>query len=354
MKPQTKIRAVAKALPPFHRPTEEILPLVEQWLSGQEERFRQKVLRLFRYAEVDHRYSIMSPEEVFTETSFEDKNRLYAERMTDLAESALKEALYKAGLEPGDLDLIITTSCTGIMIPSVDAHLVNRLRLRRDILRLPVTEMGCGGGTSALIYAQEMLRHEGARHAAVIALESPTSTFQLQDFSMTNMVSAALFGDGVACAILGPAPDTLAPSIVHSGMYHFYDDPHMMGFHLRNSGLQMILDPAVPEKIEAQLDDILSPFLAEQELNLADIQHFIFHPGGKKIVRLVEEKLAAVGGQINHTKAVLRRYGNMSSATVLYVLQEFLEKENTQTEDYGLMLSFGPGFSAQRLLLQWH
>ena len=348
-----KIIAAAKALPAYSRTTEEILPLVEQWLEGQPKRLKQKVLRLFKYAQVDKRYSIMSPEEVFTQTSFEDKNNLYAKRMTNLAEEALQRALQKANLQPDQLDYIITTSCTGIMIPSVDAYLINRLRLRQDIVRLPVTEMGCAGGTSALIYASELLKANAGKRAAVIALESPTSTFQLEDYSMTNMVSAAIFGDGAACTILGPDPQQLKPVIQNSGMYHFYDEPDMMGFHLRNSGLQMILDPSVPQKIEEHLDAILLPFLAQSGLSLEDITHFIFHPGGKKIVQIVEDKLQSVGGHIDQTKAVLRHYGNMSSVTVLYVLEEFLEKVATQENDYGLMLSFGPGFSAQRLLLQW-
>lgn len=353
MKNITKIIATAKALPAYSRPTAEILPLVEQWLEGQPERLKEKVLRIFKYAQVDRRYSIMSPEEVFTQTSFEDKNNLYAERMTDLAEKALSRALEKANLQPDQLDYIITTSCTGIMIPSVDAYLINRLHLRQDIVRLPVTEMGCAGGTSALIYASELLKANEGKRAAVIAMESPTSTFQLDDYSMTNMVSAAIFGDGAACTILGPDPQHVKPVIQRSGMYHFYNEPHMMGFNLRNSGLQMILDPSVPEKIERELDAILNPFLAQSGLNLEDIAHFIFHPGGKKIVQLVEDRLRPVGGNIDETKAVLREYGNMSSATVLYVLEEFLEKVATAKSEYGLMLSFGPGFSAQRLLLQW-
>lgn len=355
MNKPAKILASAKALPPYSRTTDEILPLVENWLAGQPERFRQKVMRIFRYAQVDRRYSIMAPEEVFTETSFEAKNDSYASCMTDLAEEALRKALVKANLAATDVDYIITTSCTGIMIPSVDAFLINRLRMRDDVLRLPVTEMGCAAGTSALIYASELLRAQPGKTAAVIALESPTSTLQHRDFSMTNMVSAAIFGDGVACTILGPAGDRpgALPEIVDSGMYHFYDEPGMMGYRLRNTGLQIVLDPAVPDKIEEHFDALMTPFLERNDMTLRDIEHFIFHPGGKKIVKMVEELLHPHGKNIDATKEVLRRYGNMSSATVLYVLEEYLESIPTAPGQWGLMLSFGPGFSAQRLLLRW-
>ncbi|MFZ6050455.1 type III polyketide synthase [Halocola ammonii] len=349
----TKILSTAKALPQYTRTTEEILPFVESWLSDQPKRFRDKVLRIFKYAQVDKRYSIMSPEEVFTQTSFEEKNNLYSERMTDLAEDALRKALAKAELKPTDIDYIITVSCTGIMIPSVDAFLINRLKMKQDIMRLPVTEMGCAAGTSALMYAHDLLKSQPDKRAAVIALESPTSTFQLDDYSMTNMVSAAIFGDGAACTILGPDDKKLLPRIVDRAMYHFFDESRMMGFDLKNSGLKMVLDPSVPEKIEEHFDRILLPFLERNDLKVDDVEHFIFHPGGKKIVKMVEELLHARGKHIDVTREVLRVYGNMSSATVLYVLEEYLENVKVKKDDYGLMLSFGPGFSAQRLLLKW-
>ena len=321
-------------------------------MEGQEKRFQEKVLRIFKYAQVDKRYSIMSPEEVFTRTSFEEKNALYSERMTELAEEALTKALDQAGLQPHQIDYIITTSCTGIMIPSVDAYLINRLKMRQDIIRLPVTEMGCAGGTSALIYAHNLLQAQAVKRAAIIALESPTTTFQHTDFSMTNVVSAAIFGDGVACTLLGPDDEKVLPVIRDAGMYHFFDELHMMGFKLTNNGLQMVLDPTVPEKIEEHFESILFPFLHRNNLQIEDVEHFIFHPGGKKIVKMVEELLHTLGKNIDVTREVLRLYGNMSSATVLYVLEEYLHR-SIPKGDKGLMLSFGPGFSAQRLLLEW-
>ena len=347
-----KILAAAKALPPHSRTTEEILPFIDRWLNGSDQRTRDKVHRLFKYAQVDRRYSIMSPEEVFTQTSFAAKNDIFIERMTDLAEEALLKAVERAGIASSRIDYIITTSCTGIMIPSVDAHLINRLRLKQDIVRLPVTEMGCAAGVSALIYAHEMLRHNPDKTVAVIAMESPTATLQHSDLSMTNMVSAAIFGDGVSCAILGPGEGKVLPVIRDTGMFHFYDELRMMGFDLTDTGLKMVLDPAVPEKIRQNFDDIITPFLDRNNLEIGDIDHFIFHPGGKKIVEMVESLLHARDKNIDITRDVLRRYGNMSSATVLYVLEEYLEKDISAGEK-GIMLSFGPGFSAQRILLEW-
>jgi predicted naringenin-chalcone synthase len=347
-----KIKTVTTQLPKYSRTTEEIIPFLDAWLEGQDPRFIRKVKKIFEGAAVDKRYSIMDPIEVFTKTSFEERNDIYVREVIDLGEKVLEKALQKAQWNPEDLDYIITVSCTGIMIPSLDAYLINKLKLRQDIVRLPVTEMGCAAGISGIIYAKNFLQANPGKRAAVIAVESPTATFQLDDFSMANIVSAAIFGDGAACVLLSSNEDDEGPEILAEEMYHFYDNIHMMGFKLTNSGLQMILDIEVPEAIAFHFPNIIHPFLAKNNLKIEDIDHLIFHPGGKKIVQTVENLFSDLGKNIEDTKEVLRLYGNMSSATVLYVLERFMEN-SPKKGSKGLMLSFGPGFSAQRVLLQF-
>ena len=168
---------------------------------------------------------------------------------------------------------------------------------------------------------------------------------------MVNIVSAAIFGDGAASVILSSYEEE-GPEIIDEAMYHFYDAEHMMGFKLRNTGLQMVLDKSVPETIAAHFPQIINPFLERNNLEMEDVDHLIFHPGGKKIVQTVEGLFGKLGKNIEDTKEVLRLYGNMSSATVLYVLERFMDKKLPRG-DLGLMLSFGPGFTAQRILLKW-
>jgi len=347
-----RITSVAKQLPPYTRDTKDILPYVEFWLEGQEERFKRKVLKIFENAAVDRRYSIMDAEEVFLRTSFEEKNDIYTRESIKLAEASLIKALDKASLKAGDIDYIITVSCTGIMIPSLDAYLINRLNMKQDIVRLPVTEMGCAAGISGILYAKNFLKSNPNKRAAVIAVESPTATFQLDDYSMVNIVSAAIFGDGCASVILSSYENEDGPEVLDEAMYHFYQAEHMMGFKLRNTGLQMVLDQSVPQTIADHFPKIVHPFLEKNGLSIGEINHLVFHPGGKKIVQTVEELFGELGKNIDDTKEVLRLYGNMSSATVLYVLERFMDRE-ISPGDYGLMLSFGPGFSAQRILLKW-
>ena len=178
------------------------------------------------------------------------------------------------------------------------------------------------------------------------------ATFQQHDFSMVNIVSAAIFGDGAACVLMSSAEEDHGPSILDEAMYHFYDATHMMGFKMVNTGLQIILDITVPEQIAEHFPKIVHPFLERNNKTIADVDHLIFHPGGKKIVQTVEQLFGGLGKNIDDTKEVLKLYGNMSSATVLYVLERFMDKKLPKG-DLGLMLSFGPGFSAQRILLEF-
>ncbi|GMN08923.1 3-oxoacyl-[acyl-carrier-protein] synthase III C-terminal domain-containing protein [Croceitalea sp. MTPC9] len=349
---QVKVVGVSKELPPYSRTTKDIIPFVNLWLSDQEDRFKRKVIKIFEGAGVDKRYGIMDIDEVFHATSFEAKNNIYVREVKKLGSKSLQKALHKQGWQADSLDYIITVSCTGIMIPSLDAYLINELGLKQDIVRLPVTEMGCAAGVSGLIYASHFLKHNPGKRAAVVAVESPTATFQLNDYSMANMVSAAIFGDGAACVLLSSRKADNGPKIIGEEMYHFKDATHMMGFDLTDTGLKMILDPTVPEVIASHFPKIVYPFLENHNTSIEKVNHLIFHPGGRKIVQTVEDLFGKLGKQIDDTREVLKNYGNMSSCTVLYVLEQFLEKNITSGEQ-GLILSFGPGFSAQRVLIEW-
>lgn len=349
---ETRIVAVAKELPEYCRTTKDILPFVELWLADEEERFRRKVVKIFEGAAVDKRYGIMNIEEVFSATSFEEKNAIYVREVKKLGKNVLLKALRQSNWDADSIDYIITVSCTGIMIPSLDAYLINDLGLKEDVVRLPVTEMGCAAGVSGLIYASNFLKSNPGKRVALVAVESPTATFQLNDHSMANMVSAAIFGDGAACVLLSSETDAVGPKIVGEEMYHFKDATHLMGFDITNHGLKMILDPSVPETIADHFPKIVHPFLERNDSSIEKVDHLIFHPGGRKIVQTVEDLFGQLGKNIDDTREVLRDYGNMSSATVLYVLERFLEKEIPKGEQ-GLILSFGPGFSAQRVLIEW-
>ncbi len=341
----------AACIDPLHcYQTAEIIDAANRfWLTDLDEKTKSYALRLFQGAEIRQRYSALPLEVVFRKLSFQEKNNLYIEAAKEMAERALRSALEKARLAPKQLDYLITTSCTGFMIPSVDAYLVDRLGLRQDVVRIPITEMGCAGGSSGLTYAHRLLRGHPGGHAAVVAVEVPSITFQRDDLSVENLVSTAIFADGAAAVLLRAEGEGLR--ILDTEMYHFPQSTHLMGYELRDSGLKIILDREVPAAISSHFDRYFYPLLERQQLTVADVEHFLFHPGGKKILSAVEGLLGKHGKNLRFSRKVLTERGNLSSATVLYVLNQAMQE--ARTGEYGYMLAFGPGFTAQSLLLQW-
>jgi len=349
---EPKILAVATASPPHRHTTAEILPRLERWLRewGTPNDVAQ-MQRIVRSVQIDRRSCALPLDETFEPRSFESRNDSYIECAVDLASRAFEAGLASSGVSAQEIDFIITTSCTGFMIPSLDAHIANRFGMRRDLQRLPVLQMGCAGGTAGLIYAHDYLRAHPKGKVAVIACELPSLTLQLADVSMANIVSASLFADGAACVILG-ATDEVRPAIVDTQMTHIHDTTGVMGYRLTNGGLKIVLEREVPDVISENLEPIVLPFLARSGMGLDRIDHMIFHPGSVKILERTEQLLAPHGKHVEDSKAVLRAHGNMSSATVLFILERFVSR-GLPAGDHGLMLSFGPGFMGHTLLLEW-
>ncbi|MBP9674452.1 MAG: hypothetical protein KBD63_05090 [Bacteriovoracaceae bacterium] len=348
----TCLRHISTHIPAHTYTTEEIINHIEKsWLPIMEQSLQQKVLRLFKSTEIKSRSSVVSLDVVFSNLSFAEKNDLYIIAMKEMGEKVLKKALNEAGWNPCDLDILITTSCTGFMIPSVDSYMVDNLDLRHDILRLPVTEMGCAGGTSGLMYAHHFMKNNPKLKVAVVCLEAPSLTFQKKDFSAENLVSTAIFADGAACALLD-GNDTDGLVIEDCASYHFPKSSHLMGYQLQNSGLKIVLDKDVPTEINRHFENILAPFLQKNALDFKSIDHYLFHPGGKKILAAVEKLLHPIGKNVDISKKILAEHGNMSSATVLYIVKEAMDK-NYAKGQRGYVLAFGPGFCAQSLLIKW-
>jgi predicted naringenin-chalcone synthase len=352
MESTSKIRGVYVERPQYEYSTAQIIAHLEQtWLKKMNSDTRRMALRILNGAEIAKRSSPFPIETVFSDISFKEKNDLYTKAAIQMAEGALAGALRETNTKPEELDYIITTSCTGFMIPSVDAYLVDKMGLRGDIRRLPVTEMGCAGGTAGLIYAHDFTRNNPELTVAVVSVEIPSITFQPEDFSMENLVSTAIFADGAAAAIVGPS-DKVAPRIVDTDMYHFPESTHLMGYQLHNSGLKIVLDREVPDAIHGHFDKIFFPFLERNGLKPEDIHNYMFHPGGKKIIARVEDFIGRYGKDISDSRAVLRECGNLSSATILTILARVLNKPHAAGE-LGYLLAFGPGFAAQSLLVKW-
>ena len=349
---QVKVRGVSVVRPEFEYTTTEILAYLEQtWFKKMPPAVRRMAVRIIEGSEIERRAAPFPIETVFSDLTFKEKNDLYTQAAIQLAEQALTKVLTHSHTQPGEIDYIITTSCTGFMIPSVDAYLIDRLGLRQNVRRLPVTEMGCAGGTAALIYAHDFARANPNLTIAVVSVEIPSITFQPDDLSMENLVSTALFADGAAAVILGPTAH-VRPAIVDTDMYHFPQSTHLMGYKLHNTGLKIVLDRAVPDAIHQHFSEIFFGLLDRNGLKPEDIHNYMFHPGGKKIIARVEDFIGRYGKDISDSRAVLRECGNLSSATILHILERVMHKPHAPGE-LGYLLAFGPGFTAQSLLVKW-
>lgn len=349
----TRIIHMESLAPKYRFSTDEIIEAADSlWLKNVPEDIRRKAIKIFKGSNIEYRRSVVPLDIAFGDMSFEEKNNIYKNEMIEYGTELLKNAIEKSGIKPTDIDYLITTSCTGFMIPSVDAYLVNALGLRGDVVRLPVTEMGCAGGTSGLIYANEFLKANPNKTAVLLTMEIPSVTFQKNDLSAENLVSTAIFSDGFSCAILkgGEGPGA---HILDTDMYHFHKGTHLMGFNLTNTGLKIVLDKDVPTTIEGNFEKIFLPFLERNHVNITEVDHYMFHPGGKKIINMVEKYISHYDKNIEESKWVLENMGNMSSATILHIYDRVTKSRDIKPGDRGYMLAFGPGFMAQSILVEW-
>jgi predicted naringenin-chalcone synthase len=346
------IRSTAVATPPHRYDQGTVLARVRRWL-GDRAPDAESLLRAFDGGLVRSRASVVPLEEVFAPRTFEEKNRVYMEAAVDLGEQAALACLERAGVRPDEVDFFVSASCTGFMIPSLDAVLAHRLRMKPSLARLPITQHGCAGGAVALRQAHEHLLAHPGHKVLVLAAEIPTATFQRDDFSAENIISASLFGDGAAAALLTAGGPATAPRIFATDSRMFPDSADLMGFELRNSGLKIVLSKRVPQAIRAHAPQAIGEFLARHDLDIGGIDHLLIHPGGRRIIEGFEAAFALAPGELSFTRSVLARHGNLSSATILFILDEFRESGRGVRGDLGLLVAFGPGFGCESLLLSW-
>jgi alkylresorcinol/alkylpyrone synthase len=303
-------------------------------------------------AKVHKRHAIFPLDYTIEPRALSKTNEEYIEHAVKLGREAAEKCLHRAGLRADEVDLIIAVSCTGFMIPSLDAHLINLMGFRPNVRRMPFTELGCAAGAMAMGRAADFLEAYPGGNVLIIAVELPSLTFQRKDISQANLISSVLFGDGAA-AVLITGRECKGPKILVSETYTFPDSLGAMGFDLRDSGFHILLAKDVPEMIGAKIRGLVDGFLARQGRTQQDIKGWILHPGGSRLLGNVETALGLTKNDTQPSWDILGNVGNLSSATILFILQEWLEKRPLQTGDYALAAAFGPGFSAEFLLLQW-
>lgn len=322
------------------------------------------MLDVIANAKVERRFFIYPMDYTVTPRSLTQTSREYQEHAVKLGRRVAEECLERAGLAPVDVDMIITVSCTGVMLPSLDAYLINEMGFRSDVRRLPITELGCAGGAAALGRAWDFLRGVNEGNVLIVAVELPSLTFQRRDQSTANLISSILFGDGAAAALItrgSAARDTseaeggevVRPQILGVQTHIVPQTMDALGFDLKDNGLHIVLAADLPQMVKEKIGGIVDDFLGKHGLTHQDMSAFVLHSGGQKLLTYVEEMLKLPREATQFSWDVLRDYGNQSSASVLFVLQEWMRKARMAEGDYGFLAAFGPGFTVDMVLLQW-
>jgi alkylresorcinol/alkylpyrone synthase len=345
------IAATSTAVPPNLLTRDDVKTYMRRVFNVGERRL-DAMMTVIDNARVNQRHSIFPVDYIIQSRSLEQLSLEYKQHAIGLGCEAAEACLAKAAMKPGDIDMIVTVSCTGFMIPSLDAHLINLMGFRSDVRRLPLTELGCAAGAMALARAADFVRASPGARVLIVAVELPTLTFQRGDLSQANLISCVLFGDGAAAALVTDGPVN-GPHIVDSETYTFPHSLDAMGFDLRDSGFHIVLSKDVPQMINEKIRQLVDAFLGRSGLTLDDMAAFLLHPGGQKLLSNVEQELGLGRKDTQLSWDVLAEYGNLSSATILFILDAWLRTRQMNSGDYGLAAAFGPGFSAELLLLKW-
>ncbi|WP_214071704.1 3-oxoacyl-[acyl-carrier-protein] synthase III C-terminal domain-containing protein [Mucilaginibacter sp. dw_454] len=285
--------------------------------------------------------------------SFEQRNNDYIENALNYSVQAIGECIVKAGISKEDITDIFFVSTTGLATPSLDGLIINKMRLNPHVNRSPLWGLGCGGGVSGMAKANMAAIANPNAVVLLVAVELCSLTLIKTDYSKSNFIGSSLFSDGIAAVIVKGDNHTQKQNkvaYVAASSKLYYDSLDVMGWDFNDTGFKVLFSKDIPTFIHENVKADITDFLGRHNLQLGDIKNFIFHPGGKKVLDAYADALQVEGDFLNKTRAVMNDNGNMSSATVLYVLERFMTEGFT--DGYGLMMAMGPGFSSEMVLLK--
>jgi alkylresorcinol/alkylpyrone synthase len=319
--------------------------------------------RLHSNCGVDFRHIMFPLDTLGTLSGFGQHNDLWIKGALELGQQAIWKALDHVGLEPSDISAIFFTSVTGIACPSIDARLVNLMGFPKNIKRTPIFGLGCVAGAAGISRATDYVRAFPKQYALLLSVELCSLTWQENDHSMANLVACGLFGDGAAAVVLAGEETALAqeptsvehpcPRVLATCSTFYPDTEHLMGWNIDHAGFNIVLSADVPDLVSKQLRNTVEGFLADNDLCMGQICSYIFHSGGPKVLKAMESSLGLPPHALAASWKSLSQRGNLSSASVLTVMQDFLLNRPGSPGCYSMMGAMGPAFCSELLLLQW-
>jgi alkylresorcinol/alkylpyrone synthase len=344
--PAPRLLSLATAVPPFALGQAEVAERARHLFAGSAAPELDRLMPVFLNAGIERRYSCVPIDWYEAPHGWIDRSALYHDHAVRLLEDAGRDALARARLQPEDVDAVIAVSTTGIATPSLDAVLIGRLGLRSDVKRLPLFGLGCAGGVIGLARAADLARAAPDTTVLLLVVELCALSFRKSDVSKSNIVATALFGDGAAAAVVSSCG--AGPALGPAGEHTWQQSLDVMGWDVTEDGLKALFSRDIPSLVRRDMRDIATAFLARHDLTLADIDRFVCHPGGAKVLSALEEAFRLPAGALVEGRAVLRDYGNMSAVTVLFVLDRVLR---AGAKGRMMLAALGPGFTAAFQLL---
>ncbi len=348
-----QIVSTATAFPKHYYSQEMLLEALQQFW-GERIDNPNVLRRLHRHVGVDGRYLSMPKEDYMTMRTWGEANHHWIRTATDLGEKAVAGALAGAGLTGQNLGAFFFTSVTGICSPSIDALLINKMDLCRNLRRVPIFGLGCVAGAAGISRAADYVKAYPGQIAIVLSVELCSLTIQREDISMANLISSGLFGDGAAAVIVaGDDCGLVGPNILATRSVFYPNTEEMMGWDISEKGFRIVLSREVPNLVRNNLAHDVDEFLASRGLTRADIGSWALHTGGPKILEATQDALELKSGELDVSWQCLRKTGNLSSASVLVVLDEVMKNRRPAPGALGILAAMGPGFCSEFVLLEW-
>ncbi len=345
--------AVGRALPPHHVDQEALIAAL-RGLWAKRHFNVDRLEDLHRAVQVTGRHLALPLDGYAGLDSFAKCNDAWLAAAQDLGEQAVRDALSRAGLAPADVGHLIFVTVTGISTPSLDARLMNRLHLPPSVRRTPIFGLGCVAGAAGLARAADDLRAYPEEVAVLLSVELCSLTLQREDLSVPNIIASGLFGDGAAAVVLeGGARGARGPAALASRSVFYPDTERVMGWDVVDSGFKVVLSAKVPDVVREHVGRDVDAFLGDHGLSRRDVRHWIAHTGGPKVLQAFEAGLSLPEGALARSWSSLREVGNLSSASVLFVLADLLSSGEAREGDLGLLIAMGPGFCSEMVLLRW-